>query len=100
MAVGHPTNGYIILGVLLSHAPDRDAQAFMSKKYNEICGLVSTDHEVEKVMTGEIEKVMAGLLFDGLAFGNWPWTMQYKPTTVYYNQEIAKPVGYLFGDES
>jgi hypothetical protein len=73
MAVGHPTNGYTILGVLLRHAPNRSAQALMSRTYNEVCEQVA--HDFKENIDLEIEKVMVGFLADGLKYNNWPWTV-------------------------
>lgn len=71
---GHPTNGYKILGILLGHAPNGQAQALMSQRYNDISTEVHQDLAVLN-FDREIEKIMVGILLDGLTYGNWPWSV-------------------------
>lgn len=73
---GHPTNGYILLGILLGHAPNAAAQELMTKRYHEIYMQVFADYEINQEL--EIEKAMIGILGDGLRHGNWPWTGSFK----------------------
>lgn len=57
-------NAYALLGIIQSHAPDLKAQEQVSQTYNNVLREASVTLEV----------YMAGMLYDGLAFGNWPWT--------------------------
>ena len=66
-------SGYVLLGLILGHAPTGKEQAFMSAKYNEICEQISIDFETNHDL--ELEKVMVGILNDGLKYGNWPWSV-------------------------
>lgn len=70
--MGALKNGYVLLGLILGHAPTGKEQAFMSARYTEICIQVCKDYETNHDL--EIEKVMVGILNDGLKYGNWPWT--------------------------
>lgn len=69
---GHPTNGYILLGILMKHAPDAKAQALLSQKYSNICREVALD--MGSGWDLEVEKTMAVMLSNGLQYGNWPWS--------------------------
>lgn len=65
-------NAHVILGIILHHCPTGREQAFMSKKYNEILEKIYKDFETNTDL--EAEKVMVGILNDGLKYGNWPWS--------------------------
>jgi hypothetical protein len=71
--MGALKNGYILLGIILGHAPTGDAQAFMAMRYSQIVTEVQKDFEMNHDL--EVEKVMVGILNDGLKYGNWPWRM-------------------------
>lgn len=64
-------NSYVILGILLGHAPDGKAQALMTRRHNEmymqICAKFETNQELE------LEKALVGMLHDGLNINVWPW---------------------------
>jgi hypothetical protein len=55
-----------LVTVLLSHAPDAPAagQAEQIIRRAEADGLEGTD----------LELILAGMLYSGLAYGNWPWS--------------------------
>lgn len=64
---------YTILGLILHHCPTGKEQAFMSQKYGEIVRQIHLDFETNHDIEGE--KAMAGILLDGLKYGNWPWSL-------------------------
>lgn len=64
---------YTILGLILHHCPTGKEQAFMSQKYSEIVRQIYLDFETNHDIEGE--KAMAGILLDGLKYGNWPWSI-------------------------
>ncbi len=66
-------NSSIILGILLGHAPTGEAQELMTKKYNEIYNQVLKDYETDQHR--QFERIVVGMLYDGLKYGNWPWTV-------------------------
>ncbi len=70
-------NAYTILGIIMTHAPTSDAQALMTRKYHEIQGRIYRDFE--RNFDVEAEKVMVGILNDGLKYGNWPWNTETDP---------------------
>ena len=44
----------------------------MAEKYGEIVRQIYLDFEANHDIEGE--KAMAGILLDGLKYGNWPWS--------------------------
>lgn len=62
---------YIILGVLLHHAPDGAAQARTVQVYHQQYLNVIAAHEVNQDL--EYEKVLVSMLYEGLHHGVWPW---------------------------
>ena len=66
-------NASTLLGIIMQHAPDGRAQGLMAKKYYEITMQVMQDYEKDQYL--QLERVMAGILSDGLSHGNWPWNM-------------------------
>ncbi len=62
---------YIILGVLLHHAPNGPAQAKMVEVYHQQYLNVLATHEDNQGR--EFEKVLVGILYDGLNLNVWPW---------------------------
>lgn len=61
---------YQILGMLQDIAPDSNAQNICTKLYNDAS--MSSMHDKSLLL------IMTNLLYDGLAYGNWPWIV-YKP---------------------
>jgi len=64
---------YKLLSILLELAPNPEAQAKATQFYNNT-GPVEDDLERSRRM--------AGVIYDGLAYGNWPWAN--KPTKEKY----------------
>jgi hypothetical protein len=54
------------LACLQSHAPDNVAQEQCAKMLHDIQEDGCTPHQ--------IELLMVGALWDGLCYGNWPWS--------------------------
>jgi hypothetical protein len=59
---------YRLLGIIQEYAQDAIAQQICADAYNEL----------QRRMLGAqrergVTKIMAGMLYDGLAYGNWPW---------------------------
>jgi hypothetical protein len=61
----YEANAYKLLGVLLSHASDRDEQAVTSAWYNRA--------QEQGAHGRQLELACASALIDGLRHGNWPW---------------------------
>ena len=59
-------NSYKLLTILQDYAPTGNEQQRVSNSYNE---LVMNEKDENIVV-----KNLAGWLYDGLAFGNWPWS--------------------------
>ena len=83
---------YTILGLILHHCPTGREQAFMSAKYGEIVRQIYLDHEVNPDI--EAEKTMAGILSDGLKYGNWPWSTPNKTEPVKVEDGTVVPGPY------
>lgn len=66
MTINYQDGAYKILGILQDIAPNGEAQNDCTNAYNEILKIATDDKE--------ILLRMAGMLYDGLAFGNYPWT--------------------------
>lgn len=59
---------YLLLSILLSHAPDNKAQEYVSTIYNKMWK--------DNLSTTEIENQLITMLHDGIAYGNWVWVIQ------------------------
>jgi hypothetical protein len=64
--VGQRDNEQRMLGVLVEECPNGTAQAAASTHYNEMLR-AGESHK-------SIMQSLAGALYDGLAYGNWPTT--------------------------
>lgn len=58
-------NAYELLGIIQRHAPNGEGQQIIADTYSLMLKEGNTVQEVEKNM--------AGILYNGLATGNWPW---------------------------
>lgn len=56
---------YRLLGILQEYAPNGKAQERCADIYNEAKRSGATEKDLARTMTGAI--------YDGLAYGNWPW---------------------------
>lgn len=56
---------YYILGILQQYAPDGSSQQVATSCYNDVVKTYAHTKEGVKHMTS--------MLYDGLAYGNWPW---------------------------
>lgn len=72
---GHEDRKQQLIGMLLHYAPTGKEQQQVSHLSNmiEIEVKLETDnrHEAERL----IERTLVGMLYDGLQYGNWPWTL-------------------------
>lgn len=59
-----------LLAILLEYAPDGPAQAKVTSIFNEMMDNLPDRNDVVKEL--------AGMLYDGLHKGNWPW-IDYTP---------------------
>jgi len=60
---------YILLGVLLQHAPNASAQAKCSALYNQL--------QADGFHAVGLERILARILVDGLDHDSWPWIEGY-----------------------
>lgn len=60
------SNGYALLGILQSYAPNGPAQQHCTNMVHRA--------EADGASDLDIEKMLASALSDGLNHGNWPWT--------------------------
>ena len=65
--MNYPELSYKLLGILQSMAPTGNEQFTLSEAYNQM--------QKDGLTNREIAANLAGILHDGLAHGNWPWTM-------------------------
>jgi hypothetical protein len=56
-------NARLLLEILQDHAPTGIEQEICSKLFREA-----------QMAMDNTERILAGALYDGLAYGNWPWT--------------------------
>jgi hypothetical protein len=82
---------YIILGVLLHHAPDASAQAKTVEVYHQQYLNVIAVHEVNQSL--EYEKVLVGILHAGLFHGKWPWN---RPEEKVTDEEMLAGIHEVF----
>lgn len=59
-----------LVNLIKSHAPDLESQKLVFSRYQEMHREFTNDHE--------LELRLAGMLYDGLAYGNWPWLLTAK----------------------
>lgn len=60
------SNAYRLLGILQSHAPTATEQ--------QMCTELTWKAESDGATHEDIEKMLVGVLSDGLNYGNWPWS--------------------------
>lgn len=61
----YEANAYVLLKLLLRHAPDRERQARTSAWYNRV--------QDQGAHGATLEMTVASALAEGLRCGNWPW---------------------------
>jgi len=63
---------YVLLKVLLEYAPNSYAQRRIVENYHLMIN--------DKLSQTDIEKELAGTIYNGLAYGNWPWMPYVVPS--------------------
>jgi len=60
---------YILLGVLMQHAPNKSAQSKCAEIYNQL--------KADGFSDMGVERILARMLVDGLDHASWPWMPGY-----------------------
>lgn len=58
-------NSQVLLAILQQYAKTQAAKNECSKIYNQLVA--------DGQSNDEIVRVLAGIIYDGLTYGNWPW---------------------------
>lgn len=64
-------NADMLLSILQYYAPTGSAQ--------QVCTEMYLRAQQEGIRDDDLVKVMTGALYDGLQYGNWPWTVGMVP---------------------
>lgn len=64
----------LLLDVLQEYAPNGAAQGMCAEIYNDMQEMVYLEHDTKREAELALVGALAGMIFDGVNYGNWPWT--------------------------